>query len=58
MIQPGHILFASSDDTDASISDAREYIREQGLTSDDVRLIKRDGQALVVAKKCPDGWMK
>lgn len=58
MIQSGYILAAWSDDTDQSISDAREYIAQQGLTSDDVRLIKREGQAIVVAKRCPDGWGK
>lgn len=49
-IQPGTVLYAS-DDSDASISEAREYIRQHGLTQDDVRLIRKDGSVMVVAKR-------
>lgn len=50
MIHPGHILYAS-DDSEASVTEAREYIREQGLTAEDVRLIRKEGQILVVAQR-------
>lgn len=54
-MREGFILFAS-DDSDAGVSDARAYISREGFTSDDVRLIKKDGQALVVAKRKPESW--
>lgn len=50
MIQSGTVLYAS-DDSDASVTEAREYIARMRLTSDDVRLIRKDGQILVVAKR-------
>lgn len=40
----------ASDDSEASITDAREYIRQNGLTAEQVKLIRKDGQILVVAK--------
>jgi len=46
----GMVLFAS-DDSDAGLADARAYIRQRGLTRDDVKLIKRDGQVLVIDKR-------
>lgn len=49
MMTPGTILFAS-DDSDESVSDARAYIKTNRLTSEHVRLIKKEGQTLVVAK--------
>lgn len=57
MILPGTVLYASTD-TPESITEARAYIAEQGLTQDDCRLIRVDGQIRVVAKKCPDRWRK
>ena len=42
------VLFASDDCEDAVI-DAREYIKRMKLTHDDVKLVKRDSQTLVVA---------
>lgn len=49
-IGEGHILYAS-DDSESSIAEAREYIARMGLTSDDVRLIRKDGQILVISKR-------
>lgn len=49
LIGEGTVMYAS-DDSEASITDAREYIRQNGLTSEQVKLIRRDGQILVVAK--------
>lgn len=48
IIKPTTVLFAS-DDTDASLTDAKEYIKSMGLTKLDVKLIKKQGQILVVA---------
>ena len=50
MINSGHILYAS-DDSPESIAEAREYIKRMGLTADDVRLIRKGGQVLVIAKR-------
>lgn len=55
MITAGHILYASADHPD-SVTEAREYIARMGLTADDVRLIRKSGNVLVVAKRCPEGW--
>lgn len=49
------ILYAS-DDSPASIQEARDYIKREQFTSDDVRLIKRDNQTLVIAKQQPTSW--
>ena len=49
-IKPGTVLYAS-DDSQASITDAREYIRHHSLTQDDVRLIRKDWSVMVVAKR-------
>ena len=57
MIQPGHILYASSDCPEA-VEEARAYIAREGLTSDDVRLIRKEGQILVIAKRMPESWRK
>ncbi len=50
MIGEGHILYASADHLD-SITEAREYIKRIGLTADDVRLIRKSGSVLVIAKR-------
>lgn len=55
LLEPGHILYAS-DDSPESITEARAYIAEQGLTQDDVRLIRIEGQIRVVAKMMPEKW--
>ena len=48
MVKSGMQLFAS-DTSDAALADAKAYIKRQGLTKDDVKLIKKNGQILVVA---------
>ena len=50
MIQSGTVLYASADHPD-SITEAREYIKRMGLTADDVRLIRKSGSVLVIAKR-------
>lgn len=49
-MRAGWVLFAT-DESDAGVSDARQWCRDCGLTGDDVRLVKRDGQCLVIAKR-------
>jgi hypothetical protein len=49
-IPTGMVMF-SSDDSPEGLHEARDYIRSQNLTADDVRLVKRAGQALVIAKR-------
>lgn len=49
-IEAQTVMYAS-DDSEASIAEAREYIARMGLTAEDVRLIRKDGQILVVAKR-------
>jgi len=49
-LEPGTVMYASAAIPE-SITDAREYIKRMGLTADDVRLIKKDGQVLVVTKR-------
>jgi hypothetical protein len=46
----GPVLFASDDSQDA-LDDAKAYIGRFGLTKDDVRLVRSDGQTLVIAKR-------
>ena len=50
MISPGWILY-HSDDSDASLTEAREYISANRLTSEDVKLIRKDNAIMVVAKR-------
>ena len=50
VVDSGMVIFASDDCEDAVI-DAREYIKRMKLTHDDVKLVKRDGQILVIAIK-------
>ena len=45
------VLFCASDTTDESIEAAKAYIRENGLTRDDVRLIKTERTVQVIAKR-------
>lgn len=49
-LQAGFVLYAS-DDSEASIKEAREYIATNRLTADDVRLIRKDNAIMVVAKR-------
>ena len=55
MITEGTVLYASADHPD-SVAEAREYIRYKGLTGADVRLIRKEGSVLVVARRLPDAW--
>lgn len=50
MVKSGTVMYAS-DDTDESLTDAKQYISRMGLTKLDVKLIKKQGQILVVAIK-------
>jgi hypothetical protein len=48
------VLFAS-DDSLESVDDAKEYIKRFSLTRDDVSIIRKAGQTLVIAKRdCQD----
>lgn len=49
-LRPDTILFAS-DTTPEAIQEARAYISNYALTSDDVRLIKTEEQVRVVTKR-------
>lgn len=50
MIEAGTILYADSDCPEG-IEDARAYCRGYGLTGDDVRLARKDGTCVVIAKR-------
>ena len=50
MIPATTVLYASTDCPE-SVTEAREYIARFGLTSDQVRLIRVDGQIRVLAKE-------
>ena len=50
MVKTDTIIFAS-DDSEQSVNEARAYIKEQRLDGDDVKLIKRECQVLVVSKR-------
>lgn len=49
-MKAGTVLYASDDSAD-SVTEAREYIKRHGLTRDDVKLVKRECQVLVVAER-------
>lgn len=49
-MKEGTVLYAS-DDSEAGVTDARGYIRQHGFTRADVRLVKREGQVLVIAER-------
>jgi hypothetical protein len=48
MIKPNTVLFASDDSPDA-VNDAREYIKAQGFTKSDVKLVQRGDMTLVIS---------
>lgn len=50
MVNKDTILFWSNDSPEG-IQDAKEYIRHYKLTRDDVRLIKKDEQVMVISKR-------
>lgn len=49
-LSSGWVLF-HSDNSDQSITDAREYIKRMGLTGSECRIIRRDGAIMVIAKQ-------
>lgn len=51
MTIPLETVLYASDDSDASITEARAYIRQHSLTQDDVRLIRKAGSVMVVTKR-------
>lgn len=54
MTPPGFVLFAT-DASDAGVNDARAWIKSQGLTGDDVKMVKREIEGsemcLVISKR-------
>jgi len=50
MTPAGTHLFGSSDDSEYSVDQAREYISGMGYVTGQVKLVKRDGQVMVIAK--------
>lgn len=48
MIQPGAVLFAGDTGHEQQ---ARGYIKRHGLTADDVRMVKRGEELLIIAKR-------
>ena len=50
MIPTGYVLFAT-DDSDEGIQDARQWIAKQQFTQEDVKLVKRSNQCLIIAKR-------
>lgn len=53
----GPILYWS-DDSPEAMADAKAYIARFGLTREDVALIVRDGQTMVVAKRDCSGKLR
>jgi hypothetical protein len=45
------ILFVSSNTSDESIEAAQKYIADKSLSSDDVKLVKKQGMTFVIAKR-------
>jgi hypothetical protein len=48
---PANTVLYASDDSAEAIAEAREYARRYGLTADDCKIVKKDGQCLVIAKR-------
>ena len=44
------ILYAVSADDEAAVSGARQWVRQNSITPDDARLVRRDGMVMVVDK--------
>jgi hypothetical protein len=51
---PTNTIILATDDSDDGVSDARSFIKAQAYTGEDVRLVWREGQALVIAKRPVD----
>lgn len=52
MIAAGTVLFAGWEETHAL-----EYVRDNGFTRDDVRVVRKDGQILVITRRDYE-WQK
>lgn len=54
MLEPDTVCFATDDSPDG-LADARAWCKAKGMTADDVRITKREGQLWVVSKRvvCP-----
>lgn len=50
-IETGSEIFAGSPATDEMTQQAREFIKEKGLTADDVKIVKRGDAIAVISKK-------
>ncbi len=50
MVSKDTIMFWSNDSPE-SIQDAKKYIHRHELTRDDVRMIKKDEQVMVISKR-------
>ncbi len=46
----GPVIFAS-DDSPEALRDAKDYLRRFNLTQDDVLMLRRNGQTLIVARR-------
>ena len=51
MILPAGMVIFATEDSDEGVQDARTVIKRREFTQDDVRLIKKDGQCLIIAKR-------
>ena len=44
------VVYATTPDDDEGVTFARNWIKAQGLTGDDVRMVKREGSVIVLDK--------
>jgi len=51
MILPAGMVIFATDDSAEGVQDARAEIKRREFTQDDVRLVKKDGLCLIIAKK-------
>lgn len=50
-IPPRFVICAVTGEDDEAISKAKQYVKENRLTSDDVKIVRDSGSILVVTKK-------
>lgn len=50
-VPPNYTILSASPDDERSIEIAKEHVREMRLTSDDVKIVKRDGVVHVITKR-------
>jgi len=50
MMPPNFIPYRTPDEPDAATL-AKEFCRTRGLTPDDVKIVRRDGEVMVVVKR-------